>query len=151
MRVARVLLVAAAVAGCDSAAPTPPRVANVRAEPDKIRVVHVLIAFRGARDAAESITRTKEEAETMAKEILARARAGEDIDKLAKEFSSDPGGGTYVLTNHGVPSFGGQKRRAQMVPGFTKVAFSLAVGESEMAPYHPEDTPHGFHIIKRTE
>lgn len=151
MKFARVFLVAAAVAGCDSAVPPPPRGVHAKAEPDKVRIVHVLIAFRGAQDAAESITRTKEEAETLAKEVLARARSGEDIHKLAKELSSDPGGGTYIITNHGVPSFGGQKRRSQMVPGFTKVAFSLSVGEADIAPYDPKDTPHGFHIIKRTE
>jgi len=64
----------------------------------------VLISFKGTRTAA---TRTKEEAEKLANEILKRAQSGEDFGALVKEFTDDPSGktttppGTYSMLNHG--------------------------------------------------
>jgi foldase protein PrsA len=145
------ILVAAAVAGCDSGVPVPPRNAGIRAEPPKVKVTHVLIAFKAAKDAPEKVQRTQAEAEALAKDVLARAQGGEDIQKLVDEYSTDPGGGSYVIVNHGTAAFGGQKRRVQFVPGFTKVAFSLDVGQVGLAPYDPTDAPNGYHVIKRVE
>src|SRR5262245_35566306 len=119
------VLLAAAVAGCDGGAPAPPRTSGVRGEAHLIKVVHVLVAFKGAKDAPDSVRRTQAEAGALANEVLARARGGEDMQKLVKEYSTDPATGTYFVANHGTPALGGQKRRSQLVAGFTKVAFAL--------------------------
>jgi len=77
---------------------------NLGGEPESIRIQHVLISFKGTRTAA---TRTKEEAEKLANEILKRAQSGEDFGALVKEFTDDPSGktttppGTYSMLNHG--------------------------------------------------
>ncbi len=39
--------------------------------------------------------------------------------------------------------------REQMVPGFSKTAFELEVGEIKVCDYHKTDSPFGFHIMKR--
>src|SRR2546426_3589223 len=79
--------------GAPSTGPRPEKMAN--GEPAVITVKHVLIAFK---DSGTKATRSKEEAQKLAYEVLNRAKSGEDFDKLMKELSDDsPEGGTYVL------------------------------------------------------
>jgi len=150
MKRAAAFLVIAMFAGCNPAPPVPPPPAKTP-EPARIRVFHVLVAFKGAERALPRVTRSREEAEVLANQILKRARDGEDFKSLMQEFSDDPGKGDYGLVNEGVRPRGPEIRRAQFVPGFTKVAFALAVGEVGLAPHDPRETPHGFHVIKRIE
>jgi cyclophilin family peptidyl-prolyl cis-trans isomerase len=78
--------------------------ADIGDEPEQIRIQHILISFTGTRTTA---TRTQEEAEALAAEILKRAKAGEDFDSLVVEFTDDPGGkdtspkGKYAMLNTG--------------------------------------------------
>ncbi len=78
--------------------------ADIGDEPEHIRIQHILISFAGTRTTA---TRTQEEAEVLAAEILKRAKAGEDFDSLVIEFTDDPGGkdtspkGKYSMLNTG--------------------------------------------------
>ena len=73
-------------------------------EPEQIKIQHVLISFAGTRTEA---TRTKEDAEKLAMDILARAQAGEDFDALVMQYTDDPGGksteprGSYSMMNTG--------------------------------------------------
>jgi peptidyl-prolyl cis-trans isomerase NIMA-interacting 1 len=94
----------------------------------------------GAQQAASSIVRTKEQAYTVAKEVLARAKAGDDFTRLAVEYSDEPGagsrGGSLGRFGHG-----------QMVHEFEDAAFALSVGQISGIV----ESPFGFHIIQRTE
>jgi len=128
-------------------------------EPSRITVHHVLIAFKGAHRAPPTVNRTQDEAKTLALEILERAKNGEDIAALAKEYSSDPGGGLYTLVNTGVakekPS---DIPRANFIKPFVDVAFKLKVGEVGLVDYDPAKdargnplSPFGWHVIKRLE
>ena len=75
--------------------------------------------------------------ETLAKEVLAKVKAGEDFTVLAKEYSEDPS----VADNDGDM---GYFPRGVMVPEFEEAAFALEVGEiSELVK-----TDYGYHIIK---
>lgn len=119
-------------------------------EPDRVQVQHILISFKGADERVKA-TRSKEEAETLAKEILFKARQGEDFDAMMKEYSDDTGGGIYTMTNAGVQpdSSQGEFARHRMVKSFGDVSFGLEVGEIGMAVYHPQNSKYGWHIIKR--
>ena len=69
-------------------------------------VTHVLVAYKGAMRAAESITRTKEEAKVIADGYLAQVNANPAaILMLARTSSDDPGavqnGGVYDITPEG--------------------------------------------------
>lgn len=55
--------------------------------PGVIAIQHVLISFAGSPAGG---TRSKEEAEVLAKELLERARKGEDFAALVKQYSGDP-------------------------------------------------------------
>ena len=82
-------------------------------EPRKVVVQHILISFEGC--GIPEVTRTKEEAEALAKEVLARVEAGEEMGELARELSDDPVSpedqtpGCYTLLNTGVRDRAGDK------------------------------------------
>ena len=107
---AAVALLALSACGKEDAVPPPPTTSGgpvgprpekmPNGEPSVITVKHVLIGFEGAQRSDQK--RSKAEAQKLAYEILGRAKSGEDFDKLMKEFSNDPGGGTYTLVNNGV-------------------------------------------------
>lgn len=70
------------------------------------KVSHVLVAYKGAMRAAETITRTKEEAKALADGYLTQVNANPAaIDQLARTNSDDPGavqnGGVYDVTPDG--------------------------------------------------
>ena len=140
-----------AAAGCGDSSNTPLAKADAKGAPKKVRVLHILVAFQGAMRAAETVTRTQDEADVLAKELLARAKRGEDFKKLMKEFSTDTGEGDYTLVNHGFPRHGREIARATFAPAFANVAFSLGVGEFGLAEYHTANSPFGYHVIKRIE
>ncbi len=101
-------------------------------EPEKVKVSHILIKV--APDANEE---AKKKAESKAKEILARAKKGEDFAKLAKEFSEDTGSSQ----NGGDLGF---FQKGRMVKEFEDAAFKLKTGEiSDIVK-----TKFGYHIIK---
>lgn len=120
-------------------------------EPAVITVKHVLIAFK---DTGTKATRSKEEAQKLAYEVLNRAKAGEDFDKLMKELSDDsPDGGTYTLVNEGLEANEAAKEysRHGMVPAFGDVGFHIDVNEIAVAEHDAKTSPYGWHVIKRVK
>jgi hypothetical protein len=122
-------------------------------EPNFITVQHVLISFKGIyRIEAQ---RSQEEAKKLAYEVLEKAKSGEDFSQLMK-LTDDSGLGTYTMANHGERTFGSIKEvemkifaRAKMAKSFGDIAFGLKVGEVGIADHHEENSPFGWHIIKR--
>lgn len=103
---------------------------------EEMAASHILLAYQGATSASAEVTRTKEEAATLAAEILGRVKNGEDFAALATELSDGPSaadGGSL-----------GTFSRQAMVPEFAAAAFALQAGEiSEIV-----ETAFGFHIIR---
>jgi hypothetical protein len=125
--------------------PVPP--AANKPEPEHITVAHVLISFAGTRTDAK---RSKAEAEKLAGDVLARAKKGEDFDKLMKDLSDDPGGGVYMMANRAARKGNPDEfMRDEMVPAFGDVGFKLDVGGIAMSDYDAKKSPFGWHIIKR--
>jgi hypothetical protein len=145
-RKATVLVAAAVLLGGLGGAPQPAG----RAEPQTVVVQHILIGFKGSVR-GKSIERSKKEAKALADELLARAQAGADFDALVKQYTDDRAPGKYKLTNNGEPRENGAQPRADMVPRFGDVAFSLEPGQIGMAEYSAGSSPFGWHIIKRLE
>lgn len=145
------LLILGVAAGCDSPSPPAPTGVNAKGEPDRVRVLHVLISFRGAGLPEGEATRSQDAAEVLAKEVLARAQRGEDFKKLIKAHTNDHGDGDYRVVNHGVIPRSGESRRGGLVSAFGDVAFGLKVGEIGLASYDRTRSPYGYHVIKRTE
>ena len=118
--------------------------------PAHITVQHVLIGFSGSVP-GKNITRSKDEAKTLAYQILDRAKKGEDFDQLVTQYTDDSPPGIYKMSGLGVPASPGEFARDQMVPAFGNVGFTLQVGEIGIADYDPSASPFGYHVIKRVQ
>jgi hypothetical protein len=108
--------------------------------PRTITARHILVQYMGARSADSAIVRTREQARTVAAEVLARAKAGEDFSRLVVEYSDEAGAGAR---GGALGRFG----RGKMVPEFDAAAFALKPAEISGVV----ETPFGFHIIQRLE
>ncbi len=115
---------------------------------DQATVTHILIKTVDDNNAPVSEGK-KAEARKKAEDILARVKAGEDIKKLAVEFSEDKPAVTTKDSQgyEGEYTFG----RGVMDPNFEKWAFDDArkEGDSDIV-----ETQYGYHIMqfhKRTE
>lgn len=124
------------------AASPAPRPAQPPADPKaaltKVRASHVLVGYQGS--ARSSATRSKDEARTLAGQLLTRLRGGANFETTAKDHSDDPS----AKTRGGDL---GAFDRFTMTKAFADAAFGLDVGQiSDVV-----ETEFGFHIIKRTE
>ena len=101
-----------------------------------VKASHILIAYEGAQRANPEVTRTKEEAEKRANELLLEAKKQDVVfSELARDNSdgpSAPNGGDLGYFQEGV-----------MVPKFNDFAFGNPVGNIGLV-----ETDFGFHIIK---
>ena len=118
-------------------------------EPEHVLVQHVLISFEGLKVAG--VTRTRDEAERLARRVESEARAGRDFAELVRTYSDDRGDGRYALANWGVAAGPEETERRKMVRGFGAMAFSLQPGEVGVVPYDTGSSPFGWHIVKRVK
>jgi hypothetical protein len=118
------------------------------AEPERIQVQHILIGFSGSVP-GKRITRSQEEARTLAYDLLKQAQGGADFDALVRQHTDDSPPGVYGLSNRGVRPNQGEYQREGMVAAFGDVGFRLAVGGYGIADFNRQTSPYGFHVIKR--
>jgi hypothetical protein len=123
------------------------------AEPERVTVQHILLAFKGSIPGDQKVTRSREDAERLALQIFERAKAGEDFAAMVRMYTNDSYPGIYKMTNRGVvPDKSKQEySRTGMVPAFGDVSFGLEVGGVGLAVYDPARSKYGWHIIKRLE
>ena len=101
---------------------------------------HVLVEYAGAKRAAPSITRSREEACLRAMEARDKLRNGADFADVVKEYSDEPGAATRGGSI-------GTIERGDVAPPFADAAFELDVNQlSDVV-----ETDFGFHVIFRTE
>jgi len=104
----------------------------------EVEVSHILIAYEGAMRAAETITRTQEEAKELADEIVTKLNDGEDFATLAREYSDD----TSNSQSGGVLQ--APAGQGTYVEQFENAALAL---EEEGEISDVTETPFGYHII----
>jgi len=105
----------------------------------EVEVSHILIAYTGAMRAPDSVTRSQEEAKTLAEEITKKLNNGENFATLAKQYSDDSSNskdGGILTTPAGKGTY---------VEQFENAALALEK-EGELSP--ATKTPFGYHIIK---
>jgi len=125
--------------------------ANLAALPEhkapRVEVQHLLISFAGTGTEA---ARTMQEAENLASEVYARVLAGEDFEELITRYTDDSPPGIYgMVADKAEAGKDGPYWRKGMVAAFGNVAWRLEVGEIGIAAYDKNDSPYGWHIIKR--
>lgn len=110
---------------------------------DKAEIKHVLIGWAdlasvyGGRMAEAAQTRSKADADSLARDILDEARKGADFVTLMKEYSEDWGSAESGQSYTATPDAG-------LVPPFKKLSLRLEVGETGAVL-----TKFGWHVIKR--
>jgi hypothetical protein len=109
-------------------------------EPAKITAKHILVKYAGAKKAAPSVTRTREEACLRALEAREKLQQGMSFADAVTSYSEEPGAATREGTL-------GSIQRTDVVPPFADAAFELGRGDVS----HVVETDYGFHIIMRTE
>jgi peptidyl-prolyl cis-trans isomerase D len=115
------------------------RLMDIQARPDSMKAEHVLIAYQGAYKAAQSVTRTKDEADRLADSLMNVLNADKTkLQALAYQFSNDGG----AKENHGDL---GWFADGSMIYPFNEAVIKGKVGDIVKVP-----TPFGFHIIKIT-
>jgi hypothetical protein len=119
-------------------------------EPERITVQHILIAFEGSVE-GKNVTRSKDEAGQLAKELFDRAKSGEDFNALVEEYTDDSSPGIYGIVNFGLE--GDEIRqvfpRDKMMACFGDVGFALDVDAVGLAVYNKNTCKFGWHVIKR--
>jgi len=107
---------------------------------EKIGSRHILIRYKGAKNAEASVKRDAKAAGALAEKVHAEATvAGADFAALAKKYSED-----------GSAERGGELGsvgRGMFAPAFETAAFALKPGETSKVV----ETDFGFHIIQRVE
>ena len=97
---------------------------------------HILLQYKGAERADASVTRTKEEARSLAGDLKRQLDGGAAFNTLARSRSDGPSkqksGSLGVIT------------RGQIADAFDATAFALSQGQ--ISPV--VETPFGFHIIR---
>lgn len=123
--------------------------------PDRVVVDHILIGVKHPR-LPKGLPVS--EAGPLAADVREQLEAGGDWAELKERYSQDrpPNGrarGPYPMFDDlaRVPGRQGEAPRSQMAKAFGDVAFGLRVGEIGVANYHPQDSPFGWHIIKRVQ
>ncbi len=109
-------------------------------EPAKITARHILVKYAGAKKAAPSVTRTREEACLRALEAREKLQEGASFADVVASYSEEPGAATREGSI-------GTIQRTDVVPPFADAAFELGRGDVS----HVVETDFGFHIIMRTE
>jgi parvulin-like peptidyl-prolyl isomerase len=110
------------------------------AKPEVYGAKHLLVAYKGARRANPSVTRSKDEAKKRALEASKKAKQkGTKFETLVADYSDEPGaakrGGDL-----------GRFRKGAMVPQFQDAVEKIKVGQTSGVV----ETPFGFHVILRT-
>jgi parvulin-like peptidyl-prolyl isomerase len=123
--------------------PDPLESSDILARPERpdvdIEVQHILIGWKDlvASGDPRAKGRTKDDADTLAKDLLAKVRGGSDMTKLMKDHSEDPGskdtGRAYEVA-----------KDSPLVGPFKKLSLRLDVGEAGLVK-----TEFGWHVIKR--
>ena len=106
-----------------------------RLKQGKAKARHILIAYKGASRAAETVTRTKATAKKEAYTLLRKVKRGGDFAQLARENSDGPS----ASRGGKLPEF----VREDMVAPFSDFVFGNRTGSFGVA-----ETEFGFHVIE---
>lgn len=101
----------------------------------KAKARHILVAYKGAARASETVTRTKAEAKREASKLLSSVKRGGDFTQLARTNSDGPS-----ASNGGeLPEFTSE----DMVAPFSNFVFNNRIGALGVV-----ETEFGFHVIE---
>jgi len=107
---------------------------------ESIVAQHLLVMYKGSKNAAKGVSRSKDEARLRAHEALDLIKKGQDFDKVVAAYTDEPGGAKKRGDL-------GRFSRDMMVRAFSDAAFALDVGQVSTVI----ESPFGFHVIRRNQ
>jgi hypothetical protein len=105
---------------------------------EKLSASHILLMHQGSERKPPEVTRTKEEALALAKDLAEKIKGGADFATLAREHSDCPSGKEKGGDLGVFPA-------NRMVPEFSRAVLAMEPGQVS----EPVESPFGYHIIKR--
>lgn len=169
MRRTIALLVLLAACGGDPPGPGDPPAKDKKTTPEaskpqvvrRVTVRQIVVTFKGAQTSqwVTGHSRSREEAATLAKSLLARIESGVSFKALQKEYSDSRSPKTgeparfIRATNKGVAHnpYEGEVPYKNLHPDWRKAAFALKPGEATLVDYHKTGCPEGYFILQRIE
>jgi len=123
-----------------------------RAVPNRVRVMQIHVPWKDSKG-SHGATRTREEARTLAEDCYRRALAGEEFEQLADRFHDQDSGMPPSLTvvARGTKAEPGERTSRSLPTAFARLIFRLDVGEVGICQDHVEESPFGWHVVKRIE
>jgi NIMA-interacting peptidyl-prolyl cis-trans isomerase 1 len=109
-------------------------------EPTTVIAQHVLITYKGAKNAPKGVTRSKDDARALATKVRDEAKGGKAFEDLVTTYSEDPESKTRLGSV-------GKVTKDKLVKPFADAAFALRVNEVSDVT----ESPFGFHVIKRSQ
>jgi len=109
--------------------------------PEEVKAQHILIAYQESERADPTVTRSKEEAQKRAEEVLQKTKSGADWNSLAKEYTDEAAG---KETGGDLGWF----KKGQMTKNFEDAVFAMDPGKISDSVV---ETEFGYHIIKLNE
>lgn len=106
---------------------------------EEVHIAHLMVGWKGAERAPDSVTRSKEEAKARMAEAQAALAKGEDWAEVVRRFSDGP-----LADQSGDLGWMG---RGQIFEPLDSAAFDLDIGATSAVL----ESTRGYHLIKRTE
>jgi peptidyl-prolyl cis-trans isomerase D len=114
------------------------KVLDQKTSMDSAKVRHILIAYKGAERAPETITRTKVQAKAKADSLLRAIKGGKKMEDLVEKFTDDPGSKSGNKGDYGW--FG---EESGFVKEFKDAGFNNPKGSTIVV-----ETSFGYHVIQ---
>ena len=121
-----------------------------RTPPERVVVASIFLAFDGSVR-SEKIGRTRDQADSLARELLKVARAGADFDSLKKVRCDQPRAAPLLLVNTGLRAAKGERSRKMVEPAVGDMAFGMSVGNIGLVVPNNTTCRYGYYIVQRRQ
>lgn len=119
------------------------KVMDFQERPDSMKASHIMVSYKGATRAPETVTRTKEQAKAVADSLLKIIKKNaKQFDTLATKFSDDA---TAAKKAGDLDWFADLDMGGNMIAAFTQACVDGKVGDIKVI-----ETEFGYHVIKIT-
>jgi len=118
------------------------------APPERVEIALISLAFNGSIESRD-IGRTRDQADSLARQILARARSGADFDSLVRVASDQPRTKPMTLVNRGISKAPGERTRKMVEPAVGDMAFGMSIGNIGLVVPNNTTCRYGYYIVQR--
>ncbi|MDZ4803903.1 MAG: hypothetical protein SGI90_03435 [Candidatus Eisenbacteria bacterium] len=116
--------------------------------PERVEVAMIFLAFDGSIR-SKDIGRTRDQADSLARHLLIRARSGADFDSLKLAACDQPREKPVILVNKGVRPGPGERTRRMVEPAVGDLAFGMSIGNIGMVVPNNTTCRYGYYIVQR--